>query len=117
MDKQMHKELKWKKSGNRIIVYDQFMWSISWVNCVAASFKMDYLWMCTEWTQPCTYVYPSAIYCGGIKPEYESYNTTVKGMESGGIVSFAHTRFPQSQGTMLLCTIVSEHLLCISVVV
>lgn len=42
MDKQMCKALEWKKSENKVIVCDQFVWSISWVSCAAASFKMDY---------------------------------------------------------------------------
>lgn len=39
----MDEVLKWKKNEKKIIVYDQFMGSISEVNCAAASFRRDYL--------------------------------------------------------------------------
>lgn len=94
MAKQIHEALKWKESENKITVYEQLMWSISWANIFkksifknrAASLKTDYLWTCTEWTQPRRYEYP-----GGVKPEYGSRNAAVKGAEGGGFVSFART--------------------------
>lgn len=59
------------------------------VSCAAASFKMDHLR--TERMYSFVYLYPSAVYCGGTKPEDKSYSITMKGMERGGIVSSIHT--------------------------